>query len=221
MPAPHLDQSLTLRTDARDDLLGAPVDQALPELDEHVAEAPDRHTGEGATRDDRRGRGHSTPRHRQGARAPPPELVAVSPRGKLGALRLSDPHQRRPLSQPSQPDVVGRDSAPRIAIEPLRLFDRFPTLLEWREIPALAGAAHHPQATPPWVERQTFAHRKGFDRFVSSERFVAEDAGREHRRGLRYPSALRPRDGVRFRPAPKERRIGTAATLALLPHSAT
>src|SRR5690606_22476786 len=56
----------------------------------------------------------------------------------------------------------------------------FPALLEGTEVPALATAAHDPEATASSVEREAASDREGLDDLVRAERRVAEEACAVH-----------------------------------------
>jgi hypothetical protein len=110
---------------------------------------------------------------------PAPKLIAVPPRGELRTKRLADPNQLEPVGDSRQPDVVGRNAKARSPKEPFTLFDRFPALLERREIPPLAATAHDPQPTTRGVECQAAPNGEMLDRFVLAELGMAKDAGSE------------------------------------------
>src|ERR1035437_4322253 len=71
---------------------------------------------------------------------PPMELIPIPPRRHLRPLRIAHPHERRPLLQSREPDVVRRHSQLRVAKQPLAFFNGLPALLQRREIPSLARA---------------------------------------------------------------------------------
>ena len=95
------------------------------------------------------------------------ELIAVAPRGELGTLRRANSHERRPVTQLRQADVLGRDAAPRITKQLLGRLDRLPAVLERREIPSLAVRAHDPQPSLRGVEREPLSDREGLERLVA------------------------------------------------------
>jgi hypothetical protein len=109
-----------------------------------------------------------------------PELVAVSPCGKLGPLRFADPHELETFAKAGETDLVSRDAKLRPAIRALALFDRLPSLFDRRKVPAFALPAHHPQAALRSVECESTPDRKMLDSFVRSELSVAEQTGRIH-----------------------------------------
>ena len=76
------------------------------------------------------------------------KLIAVAPRGHLGTQRAADAHELESLTQLREPDVVGRDTDAGLGELALALLDRFPPLLDRRQVPALAAAAHDPE--PPF-----------------------------------------------------------------------
>src|SRR5581483_4824751 len=61
--------------------------------------------------------------------------------------------------------------------------DRFPALLERREVPPLAVRAHHPQPSLRRVERQPLPDGKRLERLVRAEGFIAEEASGKHEGG--------------------------------------
>src|SRR6185503_7128218 len=80
---------------------------------------------------------------------PPPapsELIAVSPRRHFRPLRRADPDESQSLAQLREPNVLRRHPQLRLGEQALALLDRFPPLLERREVPPLARLAHDPQA---------------------------------------------------------------------------
>src|SRR5690606_16041435 len=102
--------------------------------------------------------------------APPAELVAVAPGRELGPERRADAYQFHPLEQPREPDVLRRDAHARAAEQPLAVLDRLPALLERREVPALALAAHDPEPALRAVERDAPADREVLEHLVRAER---------------------------------------------------
>jgi hypothetical protein len=74
-------------------------------------------------------------------------MLCVSPRGELGSERRSYPDEIRAFAESRETDLISRSSKASAAILPLALFDRFPSLLERREVPPAASRAHNPQ--PP------------------------------------------------------------------------
>src|ERR1035437_9651928 len=108
------------------------------------------------------------------------ELIPIPPRRHLRPLRIAHPHERRPFFQPRKADVVRRHPQPRVAKQPLAFFNGLPSLLERREIPSLARAAHHPQPALRGVEREATANRKVLDGLVAAEAGMTEDAGGVH-----------------------------------------
>src|SRR5262249_10350045 len=73
------------------------------------------------------------------------ESRAVTPRRDLGQQRGPDADELEAAAKAREPDVVGRHSEPRAAEQSLGFVDRFPPLLERREVPAPATRADHPQ----------------------------------------------------------------------------
>lgn len=115
--------------------------------------------------------------------APRAELIAIAPRRHLGALRLTNADEIHALTQPREADIVRAHAQPRIAKAPLHGLNRFPALVQRREVPTRAGATDDPQTPAPRIERETGAHGKAFEGLVLAERLGAVNAGREHDRG--------------------------------------
>jgi len=110
----------------------------------------------------------------------PLELRTVPPRRKLGPERLPDPNEVDPPHVRGEADVIGGDARPRAPIEALALFDRFPSLVEGRQVPAATVRAHCPEPASRAVERQPRTNRKVLDDVVAAELSVAEEARAEH-----------------------------------------
>ena len=110
------------------------------------------------------------------APTPAPELVAVAPRSELGALGLADAHQRQSLRMAGETDVVGGDADAGVPEEALAVLDRFPALLQRREVPAFALHAHDPEAAADRVEGQPAPHWERLHHLIGTQRLVAEHA---------------------------------------------
>src|SRR5262249_1529388 len=76
-----------------------------------------------------------------------------------------------------QADVGCGHAQARATEQALAVLDRFPALLDRREIPPLAPSAHDPQATAGRIEGKTAPDGEMLDRFVLAELRLAEDAG--------------------------------------------
>src|SRR5687768_17170906 len=109
------------------------------------------------------------------------ELISISPRRELRALGLPNSHQLEPLAQSSKADVVGRhpQSGPRVGS--LALLDRFPSLLERRQVPALAHPTDDPQTPFRGVVGEPAADWEVLERLVTTEIVITEEAGGVHR----------------------------------------
>lgn len=108
------------------------------------------------------------------------ELIAVAPRGQLRTLRLADANELEPFTQAREADVIGRDAQLRGAEKTVALLDRFPAVLDRREIPADAPATDDPEAAVRCIEGEPATDGKMLDRFVLAEVGVAENASRVH-----------------------------------------
>ena len=164
VPATHVQKPAVLRPNFRDDGLPTSADDGPPRLREHPPESADADAGHRAADDERPKRRDATAREQQLSSSPPPELIAVSPRRELRPQRLTDPNERQPVAQLGEPDVVGRDAPARVAVELLRVLDRFPALFERRKVPALALRADDPKPPFGGIERESLADRKRLDR---------------------------------------------------------
>src|SRR5690606_21307636 len=94
--------------------------------------------------------------------------------------RAAAPHNVAPPPVAALADVLRGCPDARIAEAPLARLDRLPSLLERREVPAFALAAHDPEAAAIGVEGEAPADREVLHDFVRAERLVAEHAGRVH-----------------------------------------
>src|SRR5207248_7944353 len=94
------------------------------------------------------------------------ELVPISPRRELRPQRTPDTHQLEALGRPRQADVVRGHSETSLAKASLTRLNRFPPLLERREVPPLALSAHNPQPPIRHIERQPPSDRKGLDHLI-------------------------------------------------------
>ncbi len=176
-------QRSVLCSDLRDDRLGTSGHDGPEGLREHPSEAADSHAGDDATDDQCADRRDAAADHQHLSSPPPSELIAVSPGRKFGPQRLADPHERRSVAHLGQAYVVGRQAAARIGEQLLGRFDRFPALLERRQIPAFAVRADDPQPPALGVERQALADRKRLERLIGAERLVAKQTGGIHNSG--------------------------------------
>ena len=154
--------------------------QLLGDVEESPRAAGD-HSREWTERDDPDSR---EPARRHQGQMPPPaaaELVAVPPRRHFGAHRGPDADELQPLPDARQSDVLRGHAQPRVRELSFALFDRFPSLFDRREIPALALSAHDPQSPTRRVEHEAAADREMLDHLVRAETRMAEDAGGVHR----------------------------------------
>ena len=110
----------------------------------------------------------------------PSELVAISPRRHLRALRFANANQVESFPKPGKADVVRRDAQAAVAVSLLRELDRFPSLVQRREVPALTPCAHHPESASRGIEGQPSPDGKHLERLVAAEVNVAVNTGREH-----------------------------------------
>jgi hypothetical protein len=104
------------------------------------------------------------------------ELIPVTPRGELWPQRLSDADQLESLGKSRETDVFRGHAFVRVAKQPLAILDRFPTFLEWGEIPPLARLAHHPEPAAPLIEGQPSPHWERLDDFIRAQRVITKQA---------------------------------------------
>src|ERR1041385_636309 len=159
----------------RDDALRTTVDDGLHGLHRHPSKAADADPGDRSANEERAKRRDASARDEHLAPPTATELITVAPRGELRAQRLTDADELCPVAQLGEPNVLRRHPAPRVPIEALGVFDRLPSLLERRQVPAFALSAHDPKPALRRVERQTAPDRKRLERLVGAERLVAEE----------------------------------------------
>ena len=102
-------------------------------------------------------------------------ISSASRHSSAGPLRRADAHELDTFAHARETDVVRRDPQLRVGECALAFLDRFPPLFQWSEIPALAGAAHHPQSTFRGIEGEPSSYREVLDEFVASEIAVAKE----------------------------------------------
>src|SRR4029079_2225461 len=105
--------------------------------------------------------------------APASELITVAPGRELRPLRRADANERRSVAQLGEANIVGRHALARVPKQLLRRLDRFPPVLERREVPSLATRTYDPQPSFRRVEREPLPDGKGLEGGGSSSRPVA------------------------------------------------
>src|SRR6185436_12938392 len=108
------------------------------------------------------------------------ELIAVSPGCELRTQRFTDANERGSAGQLRESDVVGGNTLSRVAIELLRLLDRFPSLLERGEVPPLTVGTDDPKPPLCRIERETLPHWEHLERLVGPKWLRAEQTGGVH-----------------------------------------
>src|SRR4051794_6118402 len=105
------------------------------------------------------------------------ELIAVSPCGHFDGRWRSDAHQLETFLRLREADVFPGHLERRRAKESFGVFDRLPPGLDRRQVPALAGATHRPQASCPLIVGNAPSDWETLEDLIGSELAVAEDAG--------------------------------------------
>src|SRR5215204_2333454 len=144
MPSPDHHDTVSSVGNFRDELFRIPADERLAGIREDPRKSADADPCNGEASEQRADSGQAACCHQYLPVASTPELITVTPCGELRPERFTDPHQGGAVAELRETDVVGRYALPCIAVQLLRLFDRFPAFLERREVPALTLRAHHP-----------------------------------------------------------------------------